>query len=75
MVYTRADIKRVREAIAAKIPEARFHESDYGFGLAVSNNGVGRKLFEIHYDHAGLSTVTAHTSIEDVPQIVGYLRG
>lgn len=85
---TKQHIKKVRDAIAEKLPDARFEEWDYGYGLAVANKAGTKSvvLFDISYpgglDETGSLTpgspspvVAASTGLADVPRIVAMLTG
>ena len=88
MRYTKNHMRKVREAITASVPGARFEEWDYGYGLAVADKAVTKSvvLFDIAYP-GGLDedgslipgspspVVRASTRLADVPRVVALLTG
>ena len=81
--YTRQDVRAIRDAIAAEVPDARFDEhGDYGYRLGVAHptKPMAWKLFQTDYNLdndgnvIGEVVVTAFTRLEDVPKIVELLR-
>lgn len=83
MNYTRADVKAVRDAIAAAVPDAHFAEGDFGFMLGVAHptKPTAFTLFKTEYggfdddgNAVGPVVVTNYTRLADVPKIVELLR-
>lgn len=82
--WTKADMRKVRDAIAEAVPEAVFHESDYGWGLAVSvkkdrpSPFIGVTLFNIEYytgeDGEPVAGTTTCTDMDAVPLVVSWLK-
>lgn len=78
--WTKAHMRKVRAAIIEAMPDARFVESDYGYGLSVANASMTKAidLFWIDYDTSDPDNpqviASGSTKLSDVPLIVSSLK-
>lgn len=83
MGYTQNDMRKVRAAISAALPNARFTEWDYGFAMAVYTDTAAITLFETVYPEldedgslveGGAAPIEiSRATLSDVPMIVKAL--